>query len=236
MEIPEGGRKAKDEVELVFSKKIFCSPQFQNNELGPLGSHSIRKFAATVARNNGCSKDERDYRERWKSNARVSDRYDDIELPFVDGKVPGELCMGGPCVYVLKAGSGISDAFLFEYVVPGICSRLPNEVARVLALPCLFAVFAQGSGEGFPAGYLPTEFCEQVKNAYNSLAGHLGDGRNPVNRVPLAINGSDARLFLDPIELMDVDEEENAIEHLGAAAGGAVDDEGAAGALAPVQQ
>jgi len=220
IEIPKGRRKAKDGVERVFAKKIFCNPQFQNNELGPLGSHSIRKFAATVARNNGCTKDERDYRGRWKSNSRVSDRYDDVELPYVDGKVAGRLCMGGPCMYALKAGSGISDAFLFEHVVPGICSRLPNEVARVLALPLLFAIFSQGSGEGFPAGYLPAAFCEQVKNSYNSLAVHLGDGLNPVKRVPLAINGSDAQLFLDPIELMDVDaEEEDATVHHGACAG-----------------
>jgi len=123
-------------------------------------------------------------------------------------------------MYALRAGSGISDAFLFEHVVPGICSRLPNEVARVLALPLLFAIFSQGSGEGFPAGYLPAAFCEQVKNSYNSLAVHLGDGLNPVKRVPLAINGSDAQLFLDPIELMDVDaEEEDATVHHGACAG-----------------
>ena len=56
----------------------------------------------------------------------MSDRYDDVELPFVDRKVAGRLCMGGPCMYALKAGSVISDAFLFENVVPGNCSRLPN--------------------------------------------------------------------------------------------------------------
>jgi len=40
-----------------------------------------------------------------------------------------------------------------------------------------------------------------------------------VKRVPLAINGSDAQLFLDPIELMDVDaEEEDAAVHHGAGA------------------
>ena len=110
----------------------------------------------------------------------MSHRNDDVGLPFVDRKVAGILHMGGPCMYALKAGSGISDAFHFEHVVPRICSRLPNEVTRVLALLLLFTVFAQGSGEGFPAGYLPAEFCEQVKNAFNGLVVHLGDDQNPM--------------------------------------------------------
>ena len=52
-EIPKGGGLEKNGVELVFAKKMFWNIQFQNNELGSLGSHSIRQFAATVARNNG---------------------------------------------------------------------------------------------------------------------------------------------------------------------------------------
>ena len=66
-------------------------------------------------------------------------------------------------MYALNTGSGFSDAFLLEHVFPGIGSRLLSEVLSSFYLQLLFALFAQGSDEGFP------EFCDHVKNAYNSL-------------------------------------------------------------------
>ena len=62
---------------------------------------------------------------------RVSDVYDDIELPFPDAKVAGKLCVGRPCKYVIKDGSGVTDDFLLQHVVPNICTRFPAEVAKV---------------------------------------------------------------------------------------------------------
>jgi hypothetical protein len=61
--IPEGGQKAKDFVQTVLANEIFNRPEF-NTDNGPLGSHSNRKLAATHARKNGCSKDEKDIRGR----------------------------------------------------------------------------------------------------------------------------------------------------------------------------
>ena len=65
-----------------------------------LGSHSIRKFAATHACCSGCSKDDKDIRGQWKSKTRVSDVYEDTELPFPDANVAEKLCIGG--IYFLK--------------------------------------------------------------------------------------------------------------------------------------
>ena len=48
---------------------------------GPIGTHSVRKFASTHSRKCGGTKDDRDIRGRWKGKARVGDRYDDVELP-----------------------------------------------------------------------------------------------------------------------------------------------------------
>ena len=68
-----------------------------------LGSHSIRKFAATHARRCGVTKDEKDIRGRWKGKGRVSDVYDDVELPYPDCKVAEKLAMGGPCFYIINS-------------------------------------------------------------------------------------------------------------------------------------
>ena len=70
-----------------------------NNMDTGLGTHSTRKFASTHARRSGCTKDEKDHRGRWKSKGRVSDIYDDTELPYPDAKVCEMLCIGGPCFY-----------------------------------------------------------------------------------------------------------------------------------------
>ena len=85
--VPKGGQKAKDIAQVIFGQKVFPGPQFVDNENGPLGSHSIRKYAATHARRCGVTMDEKDIRGRWKGKGRVSDVYDDVELPYPDAKV-----------------------------------------------------------------------------------------------------------------------------------------------------
>jgi hypothetical protein len=70
----------------------------------------------------GRTKDEKDLRGRWKKG-RVSDVYDESELPFPDAKVAGKLCIGGPCKYIIVDGSGVTADFLLEHVVPSIRTR-----------------------------------------------------------------------------------------------------------------
>jgi hypothetical protein len=57
-----------------------------------LGSHSIRKYAATFARRCGVTQNEKDIRGQWKGAGRVSYVYDDVELPYPDAKVDEKLC------------------------------------------------------------------------------------------------------------------------------------------------
>jgi hypothetical protein len=147
--IPEGGQTAKDWVQHMLAEEVFHLPEFHIG--GPVGTrHSIRKYALTYARKNGCSKDEKDIRGRWKKGKHNSDVYDDIELPFPDAKVAGKLCIGGPCKYVLKDGSSVTDAFLLQHVVPNIRKRFAADVALVLAKPLLWMIFSDGS-----TSYLP---------------------------------------------------------------------------------
>ena len=63
--VPQGGDKIKDAVSDIFAKEVFNQPEFVM-EGGPLGTHSIRKFASTFCRRNGCTKDDKDYHGRWK--------------------------------------------------------------------------------------------------------------------------------------------------------------------------
>ena len=84
--IPYGGRKHKTNLQNhardhIFNREEFLVPGSTN--VTQLGSHSIRKHAASVCRNRGCSRDEKDHRGRWKSRGRASDIYDDVELPYV---------------------------------------------------------------------------------------------------------------------------------------------------------
>ena len=112
-----------------------------------LGSHSIRKYAATHCRRCGCNKDEKDIRGRWKSKGRVSDVYNDVELPYPDAKVAEKLSIGGACFYLFPNEDASVDnvvdetmgeqiemlkTFILAQVVPNIRKRLPESCALVL--------------------------------------------------------------------------------------------------------
>ena len=48
-------------------------------EKGPLGSHSVRKYASTHVSGCGITKYEKDYCGQWNGRKRISDCYDDVE-------------------------------------------------------------------------------------------------------------------------------------------------------------
>ena len=68
----DGGGATNSEVTSLFGvekhyvstqlQQILEAPDFPNAWPGLLGSHSIRKFTATYARRNGCSRDDVDMR------------------------------------------------------------------------------------------------------------------------------------------------------------------------------
>ena len=118
-----GAKASKNIVRGIFGGSIFKEGNQairENGGSGCLGTHSVRKLSSTHARRSGASKDDRDIRGRWKGRARVGDRYDDVELPWPDVKVAQMLCVGGACKYVIKNDSGVSNDFIFEFVVPNI--------------------------------------------------------------------------------------------------------------------
>ena len=126
-----------------------------------LGMHSFRKFPA--------SRDDVDSRGRWRKR-RVSDRYVEVNIPYLDAKVAAVLAMGGPVRYGLKNGSGITETWLLENVVPNICRsvHLQRQVALVLALPLLWAAFNDSM-----IVYMPGTLHNRIRTAYIMLEDQL---------------------------------------------------------------
>ena len=121
-------------------KMILEEDDFEKSADGELGSHSTRKFAATLARRNGCSRDDVDMRGRWKGQKRIVDTYIDSQLPYPDAKVAASLCIGGAIKYDLRSGSRISNDWLIEHVGRNIATLFPTQMAVVLAKALLWAI------------------------------------------------------------------------------------------------
>jgi hypothetical protein len=89
VDVPSGGQKAKNIAQTIFGQQVFKMEELTRNADDSgclLGSHSIRKYAATQAQKCGCNKDKKDIRGRWKSKGLVSDVYDNKELPYPDAR------------------------------------------------------------------------------------------------------------------------------------------------------
>ena len=110
-----------------------------------MGSHRIMKFAATHVRRCGITRDDKEGRGRWKGQGRVSDRYDDLELPYPDCKAAEALCIGGTCYYVINnaiCNSNSLTIFILTKVVPNIRERLPDSAAILLGKAVLWVVYS----------------------------------------------------------------------------------------------
>ena len=100
-------------------------------------------------RRSGINKDDKDICRCWKLAKRVSDVYNDVELPFPEAKVADKLCIGGPCYYLFpdellgttaSVGDGAGDAnltpvlktFILTNVIPNIRKVLSEDASLVL--------------------------------------------------------------------------------------------------------
>eukprot|EP00797_Seminavis_robusta_P009596 Sro1698_g291960.1 n/a (410) ;mRNA; r:10995-12284 len=122
-------------------KAVFLSAPFLAVALliaGVLGSHSIRKFAATLARGW-----EVDIRGRWKArlSGRVVDAYISPEQPWIDARVPKSFAWGLllPTSYTRMPRD---PDWLIEHVVP-------RTISLHLALPLLWAALDESWERGW---------------------------------------------------------------------------------------
>jgi hypothetical protein len=218
--IPEGGEKSCSFVQRTLAKlyhgtgTVFEPDSDANDVL--LGSHSIRKYASSRCRNAGASKDDKDYRGRFKCARRVSDRYDDNQLPYVDAHVAGKLCPGEPCSYNIRESSPVTEDWILEYVVPNLnASSHGPTLSKLLGKALLWTIFSD------KRHWVPDTIVERVMLAYDVLLNAQDQevqlqeaNNNPIFKKMLLITGSDAVLHIT-----EVNDQEPPAGQGGAAAG-----------------
>ena len=200
--IPDGGDRSKLKARNILSP-IFKGPFFRHNNVqDKVGTHSIRKFAATHCRNSGISKDDVDSRGRWKNTGRTADRYEDPTLPFVDIKACIALCQGGACAYIPKPGCITAD-FVCMHVAPHIEAKYGRAIATIFGNAITWAIFS--------TDMVPELIHNRVMTAYNVLAEKLPDGENPMYKKELFLIGG-----VDKFSITEINENEGGANGNGA--------------------
>ena len=211
--VPEGGLKSKAMIQAAFTI-MFRREEFKVEDGGErggrrgeqasmLGSHSIRKYAATFARRCGVTKDEKDIRGRWKGTGRVSDVYDDVELPYPDAKVAEKLCGGGPCFYVSDPtlDATMMNTFVLSHVVPNIRKRLPESACLVLGKALLWLICSPVADE-----YIPIDFKHDVLLEWEHVRGADFDAElNPIKKMAVTVSGDHGAVFIDMVGAIEAD-------------------------------
>ena len=183
-------------------KSIVDDDDFEKATSGELGSHSTRKFAATFARRNGCSKDDVDARGRWKGRNRIVDLYIDSTIPYPDAKVAAALCVGGPIKYELARDSRMSDDWVLEHVSRNIAQRFPRQMAIVLGKALLWGICDEEVSK-----FIDSQMVERVRADVRALENdYVRNGTNPVKKVQLVIGGNEGALVIN--ELVEDDAED----------------------------
>ena len=57
------------------------------------------------------------------------------------------LCISGPCKYIIKRESGVSDAFVLQYVVPNLKNRFDDDVALIFSTTLLYYVYVDDQNQ-----------------------------------------------------------------------------------------
>ncbi|EEY64813.1 uncharacterized protein PITG_15602 [Phytophthora infestans T30-4] len=202
--LPDG-----DRVVRRFIQEIFVGSTFHKLKPGNLGTHSLRKGAATYGSRSGLPKVYVNRRGRWRKRKSVVDVYIDNAQPYPDAVAAGALAGPiGPCRYVLKDGvQTVTDDVLIHQVGPVIKEAMGDEVARVLALPLIWAsLVPHGS---FDCEVIPAALKKRILHAYVNAGGN--PSINAVERVPIHVVGEGAQLQL--VEVREDAVESGALEH-----------------------
>jgi len=179
-------------------KTILNSELFRKINKGLLGTHSIRKGAASYAARLGLIRDWIAARGHWRMKKMQVDTYTEINLAYPDAQVASILTgPRGPCKYTVKGGYHISDAII-ESLVPKIFASFGNEIAHVLVLPLLWAAFeAETSVNGYTVPLIPPHLASNMKDCW-VVAGNSPDV-NPIEKVSLSIQQVGDQLVIVPI-------------------------------------
>lgn len=176
---------------------VWGMDQFERQGDEPIGSHSIRKFATTKARQSGCSRDDVEDRARWRRQTRISTRYTDVRLPYPDARVAAALCVGGPIKYAVRNGAPVTRAWVFQFVIPNFVrtkgGQLSDDVLWNLGLALMWGCFDDSAKD-----YIPDQLVDRVKTNWVAVQG--ADGAvNPIVRIDLAVTGQESELHIAEI-------------------------------------
>lgn len=164
-------------------------------ELGVLiGSHSIRKYASTWARSNGIAMDDKDHRGRWKNTSRISNRYDDVQLDFVDANVAAILCPGGVCNYVIR-DPACTPEWVSANVTPAINAVFGQQMAYLFGKALLWLAFSPQQN------HMPQELRTRIHMAFNVVRTLPEGTTNPIEKVLVAVTGHEAIVYMEDINI-----------------------------------
>jgi hypothetical protein len=178
-EVTRGKTNYQNAVKRATSSDDFIPHQLE----GHLGSHSIRKLAASQARRAGVPKDDVDYRGRWKDQKRMQDRYTDLQLTWPDVNCAISLCPTGAITYKLHEDAAVTDLWLATHVTPAIAGWWSDAtIAAILAKPLLWACFDPIWSEQVEASIR-----NRCIRAFNNFPrpNPIPDGVNPVERIAI---------------------------------------------------
>jgi len=204
----EGTTIESDDIEDQDNEALNCKQNYTNAiregilqndsfvrsaQSGNLGSHSVKKYATTVCRRGGVGKDDIDYRARWKAR-RMQDRYTDMQLDWPDVRAASKLCDGGTCLYKVKDGLPVTNAWISTNVTPSITASFGEGVGAILGKALLWAVFDPSQQDD-----LDTDLRRTISANFIRLNTNLNDGDNPIERVEVIPSEQDGVVSLDII-------------------------------------
>ncbi|KAI2508148.1 hypothetical protein MHU86_6321 [Fragilaria crotonensis] len=142
-------------------------------------------------------KNDKDTRGHWKGKGRVSDCYDDVELPYPDCKVAEKLCMGGACYYVIDNSLCDSNT-LKTFVLTKWFQIYVNDfesAAIVLGKAVLWLVYSSVACD-----FISATDRDRVKADLADTGTVILDGQNPIAKVPIIVSGNQGTVFIDEIQ------------------------------------
>lgn len=185
-----GAEKSKRFVQTYLKELL---KEYVEADLEKLGTHSIRKFATSFARNLSISKDDVDFRARWRGQARQQDTYTDVMLPLVDATVAGALCVGGACCYTV-VDPGFTDEWILTHVTPNIHRRFGSrELALLFGKALLWMSFDTEASKWMPRSLM---YEIHREGAYPSVVNDDDGSPQPVRKELLTFSGTKDSLVI----------------------------------------
>lgn len=171
---------------------------FKMLKAGNIGTHSLRKGAATNATRSGISKDFVSRRGRWRTKRGVVDIYTDNTQPYPDAKTAAVLTgPAGPCFYTLRQGiGGVTPEFLVDQVEPTVKQVMGESIAATQALPLLWAALEQPEAHEY--ALILSNLQQNILRAFANVGGN--PAVNPVIREAIYVTGDGSQLDLVVID------------------------------------